>query len=67
MSKDVSIDIEHAAADLERLFDALENGEISSIVLTRDGKPAARLVPADDAPPAIMPESTDDGIDEAGN
>ncbi len=64
MSKDVSIEIERAAAGFERLFDALENAGISSIILTRDGRPAARLVPADLAPPATQ-TSTNDGVDEA--
>lgn len=66
MSKDISIEIEHAAADLEQLFDALENGEISSIILTRYGKPAARLLPVQLAPPAISGPTGDD-VDEARN
>jgi antitoxin (DNA-binding transcriptional repressor) of toxin-antitoxin stability system len=45
MTGQVHIDIEIAADILEDLMDALANGEMTSIVLTREGRPAAKLVP----------------------
>lgn len=45
MTGQVHIDIEIAADILEDLLDALARGEMTSIILTREGKPAAKLVP----------------------
>jgi antitoxin (DNA-binding transcriptional repressor) of toxin-antitoxin stability system len=45
MTGQVHIDIEIAADILEDLMDALANGEMTSIVLTKEGRPAAKLVP----------------------
>ncbi len=45
MTGQVYIDIEIAADILEDLLDVLANGEMTSIVFSREGKPAAKLVP----------------------
>jgi antitoxin (DNA-binding transcriptional repressor) of toxin-antitoxin stability system len=45
MTGQVYIDIEIAAAILENLLDALANGEMISIILTKEGQPSAKLVP----------------------
>jgi len=50
MTGQVHIDIEIAADILEDLLDVLANGEMTSIVLTREGKPAAKLVPPSSGP-----------------
>ena len=42
-----------AKSSLSRLVDALERGVESEIVIARNGKPAARLVPIE--PPAVGP------------
>lgn len=44
MNGQVHIDIDIAAQILEELMDALEKGEMTSIILTREGKPAAKLI-----------------------
>jgi prevent-host-death family protein len=38
-------DLLEANANLSRLIDAVESGRETEIVITRDGKPAARLMP----------------------
>jgi prevent-host-death family protein len=40
-----TIDIHEAKAALPRLLDALESGAEAEVIISRDGKPAARLVP----------------------
>jgi antitoxin (DNA-binding transcriptional repressor) of toxin-antitoxin stability system len=39
-----------AKTHLSRHFEAIESGAESEIVIARDGKPAARLVPVDEEP-----------------
>ncbi|HEY5070562.1 MAG TPA: type II toxin-antitoxin system prevent-host-death family antitoxin [Caulobacteraceae bacterium] len=39
-----------AKSNLSRLIDAVESGRESEIVIARNGKPAARLVPLDPKP-----------------
>lgn len=45
MTGQIHIDIEIGANVLEKLLDALSRGEMTSIILTRERKPAARLAP----------------------
>jgi antitoxin (DNA-binding transcriptional repressor) of toxin-antitoxin stability system len=47
MAEKMEIDIEAAADVLEELMDALANGTITAVVLTRNGTAAARLVSID--------------------
>ena len=49
----LSINMLEAKSSLSRLVDALERGAESEIVIARNGKPAARLVPIE--PPAAGP------------
>lgn len=42
-----------AKTQLSRLVEAVENGTMAEIVIARNGKPAARLVPVHDARPGI--------------
>lgn len=44
-----TVNIHKAKSDLSRLVDAVERGEVVEIIIARNGKPAARLVPL--APP----------------
>jgi antitoxin (DNA-binding transcriptional repressor) of toxin-antitoxin stability system len=39
------VDVVTAAKRLSKLVAALESGESSEVILTRDGRPAARLIP----------------------
>ena len=39
------IDILDAQSDLERLVDAIEAGREAEVVILRDGRPVARIVP----------------------
>jgi antitoxin (DNA-binding transcriptional repressor) of toxin-antitoxin stability system len=48
-----SVNMLEAKSSLSRLVDALERGVESEIVIARNGKPAARLVPIE--PPAAGP------------
>ena len=48
-----SVNMLEAKSSLSRLVDALERGVESEIVIARNGKPAARLVPIE--PPAVGP------------
>jgi antitoxin (DNA-binding transcriptional repressor) of toxin-antitoxin stability system len=48
-----SVNMLEARSSLSRLVDALERGVASEIVIARNGKPAARLVPIE--PPAAGP------------
>ena len=48
-----SVNMLEARSSLSRLVDALERGVESEIVIARNGKPAARLVPIE--PPAAGP------------
>jgi prevent-host-death family protein len=41
----MQIDISDVEKDFEKFIDALESGEETEIIITRNGKPAARLVP----------------------
>jgi prevent-host-death family protein len=45
-----SVDILEVKAKLSSLVKALESGAESEIVITRDGKPAAKLVPIETKP-----------------
>jgi hypothetical protein len=47
MAQTMEIEIDTAAGVLEELMDALASGTITGIVLTRNGKAAARLAPPD--------------------
>lgn len=42
-----TIDIEQAKSSLSRLVKAIESGVEQEIIITRDGKPVAKLVPID--------------------
>ena len=48
-----SVNMLEAKSSISRLVDALERGVESEIVIARNGKPAARLVPIE--PPAAGP------------
>ncbi len=45
-----SINILQAKSSLSQLVDAIETGQESEIVIARNGRPAAKLVPIDTAP-----------------
>ena len=51
-----TIEIAEAEAALSEIMDALETGAEREIILAREGKPAAKLVPFQ-APPMIVEES----------
>lgn len=51
-----AIEIAEAEAALSEIMDALETGAEREIILAREGKPAAKLVPFQ-APPMIVEES----------
>ncbi len=40
-----TVNIHKAKTDLSRLVEAVEKGEVSEIIIARNGKPAARLAP----------------------
>lgn len=40
-----TVNIHKAKTELSRLVDAVEKGEVAEIIIARNGKPAARLVP----------------------
>jgi antitoxin (DNA-binding transcriptional repressor) of toxin-antitoxin stability system len=42
-----TVDLLNASVSLSRLVDAIEQGEASEIIIVRDGRPAAKLVPVD--------------------
>lgn len=42
-----------AKSNLSRLIDAVESGRESEIVIARNGKPAVRMVPLDNARPRV--------------
>lgn len=46
-----SVNMLQAKSSLSRLVEAIEQGEESEIIIARNGRPAARLVPLDAAPP----------------
>jgi len=46
-----SVNMLQAKSSLSRLVDAIEQGEIPEIIIARNGKPAAKLVPVDTPPP----------------
>lgn len=46
-----SVNMLQAKSSLSRLVEAIEQGEASEIIIARNGRPAARLVPLDAAPP----------------
>ena len=50
-----TIDIEQAKSSLSKLVKAIESGVEQEIIITRDGKPVAKLVPLH-APAAKMTE-----------
>lgn len=45
-----SVNMLQAKSSLSRLVDAIEQGRESEIIIARNGRPAARLVPIDAAP-----------------
>ena len=45
-----SVNMLEAKSSLSRLVEAIEQGQAREIVIDRNGRPAARLVPLDDAP-----------------
>ena len=45
-----SVNMLEAKSSLSRLVEAIEQGQAREIVIARNGRPAARLVPLDDAP-----------------
>jgi len=46
-----SVNMLQAKSSLSRLVDAIEQGQEREIVIVRNGRPAARLVPIEVAPP----------------
>ena len=46
-----AVNMLEAKSTLSRLVEAIETGEAREIVIARNGRPAARLVPLADAPP----------------
>ena len=44
------INMLEAKSSLSRLVEAIEQGEAREIIIARNGRPAARLVPLDEAP-----------------
>ena len=69
-----AINMLQAKSTLSRLVEAIELGEEREIVIARNGRPAAKLVPIDVAPPAnrigvakglfVVPDSIDEHNDE---
>lgn len=63
-----------AKTSLSRLVDAIEQGQEREIVITRNGRPAAKLAPLDSAPPGkrigvakglfVVPDNVDAHNDE---
>lgn len=63
-----------AKTSLSRLVDAIEQGQEREIVINRNGRPAAKLVPLDSAPPGkrigvakglfVVPDNVDAHNDE---
>jgi prevent-host-death family protein len=45
------VNIHKAKTELSKLVDAVERGEVAEIIIARNGKPAARLVPLAPPPP----------------
>lgn len=66
-----TVNMHEAKSNLSKLVDAIESGQESEVVLARNGRPAARIVPIADAPvrrpfglardkyPAFDPEAFD--------
>ena len=48
----LSINMLEAKSSLSRLVESIEQGDVSEIIIARNGRPAARLVPLDAAPVA---------------
>lgn len=46
-----SVNMLQAKSSLSRLVEAIEQGEAREIVIARNGRPAAKLVPMDAVPP----------------
>lgn len=46
-----SVNMLQAKSSLSRLVEAIEQGQEREIVIARNGRPAAKLVPMDTAPP----------------
>lgn len=46
-----SVNMLQAKSSLSRLVEAIEQGQAREIVIARNGRPAARLVPMDAVPP----------------
>ncbi|MDO5625425.1 MAG: type II toxin-antitoxin system Phd/YefM family antitoxin [Pseudomonadota bacterium] len=46
-----AVNMLEAKSTLSRLVETIERGEVREIVIARNGRPAARLVPLEDAPP----------------
>lgn len=47
----LSVNMLQAKSSLSRLVEAIEQGQESEIIIARNGRPAARLVPIEAAPP----------------
>ena len=45
-----TVNIHKAKTDLSKLVEAVEKGEAAEIIIARNGKPAARLVPLEPPP-----------------
>ena len=45
-----TVNIFEAKSSLSRLIEAVESGKVSEIIIARNGKPAARLVPIQELP-----------------
>ena len=45
-----AVNMLEAKSSLSRLVEAIEQGQVPEIVIARNGRPVARLVPLDDAP-----------------
>ena len=46
----LSVNMLQAKSSLSRLVDAIEQGQKTEIIITRNGRPAAKLVPMDTVP-----------------
>lgn len=72
-----AVNMLQAKSSLSRLVEAIEQGQEREIVIARNGRPAARLVPIDATPSGqrigvakgvfVVPDSIDDHNDEVAS
>jgi prevent-host-death family protein len=72
-----TVNMLQAKSSLSRLVDAIKQGQEREIVIARNGRPAARLVPIDTAPSVkrigvakglfVVPDSIDTNNDEVAS